>query len=205
VGQARGDQVLFCPFCRESFEGVRRCPDHELDLVPWHALPMTPTPVDEATRLAPYSLQLGRGWLLAGALITLVAFVLPMLTLSGDPPLHANMLRFASLRAGKLWMVPLSSIAVVMLVLRRRTPRAMRGARLAVAVLALMPLMSLAITLRGVWSATAALSARTGDAMELTVEWGSYTLLLGTLLMLRGAWSLGVVPQVAEGHDPASG
>ena len=30
--------VLFCPFCRESFEGETHCPEHELALVPFDRL-----------------------------------------------------------------------------------------------------------------------------------------------------------------------
>lgn len=189
---APADQVLFCPFCRESFERTTRCPDHEMQLVAWHQLPREVVAVPDDERLPPFALAAGRGWVFLGAGLTLLAFLLPMLTLSGETELHANMFRFASLRAGRLWMVPLASIAQAMILFRRRTMRGMRAVRLAVGCVALMPSLSLAWTLRGVSEAAAATSLRTGVEIGFTIEWGSHLVFLALVLMLFGASRLGV-------------
>lgn len=196
-----GQHVLFCPFCRDSFEGTRRCPDHELELVPWHALPRDVSRLEDDDRVSPYALVAGRGWLFLGAALTMAAFVMPMLTLTGETELHANMLRFASLRAGKLWMVPFAALAQVMILFRRRTPRGMRSVRLATAAVALMPLVALGVTLRGVWLAAAVMEARTGTATAMTFGAGCYVLAGAAVISLIGAARLGVQNSPAEAVD----
>lgn len=190
--RAPTEQVLFCPFCREAFEGSARCPDHEMQLVAWHQLPREVAPMSDDQRLAPYSLIAGRGWVFLGAGLTLFAFILPMLTMIGETELHANMFRFASLRAGKLWMVPLASIAQAMILFRRRTMRGLRAVRLAVACVALMPSLALGLTLQGVAAAATATTQRTGEEIRITIEWGAYLVFVAALLMLYGAIRLGV-------------
>lgn len=184
--------MLFCPFCREAFEATTRCPDHELELVAWHQLPREVPTISDDALLAPYSMAVGRGWVFVGVALTLIAFVLPMLTLSGATELHANMLRFASLRAGKLWMVPLSGLAQLTMMFRRRTPSSLRSVRVAVAAVALMPSLALAVTLLGVKTAADALSERTGELTSMTIEWGSYLVFAAAIPMLVGALRLGV-------------
>lgn len=122
----------------------------------------------------------------------MIAFVMPMITLTGETELHANMLRFASLRAGKLWMVPFAALAQVMILFRRRTPRGMRSVRLASAAVALMPLVALGVTLRGVWLAAEAIEARTGTATAMTLGAGCYMLAFAAVVSLMGAARLGV-------------
>ena len=41
-GEAR--PLLFCPFCRECFEGEAQCPEHELALVRFEDLPREEDP-----------------------------------------------------------------------------------------------------------------------------------------------------------------
>ncbi len=202
-GHALGQEVLFCPFCRDSFEGARRCPDHDLELVAWHKLPRLAAPIEDTARVAPFDLRFGRGWVLLGAGLTVVAFLLPMLTMGGETELHANMFRFASLRAGKLWMVPLSAIAQAMILFRRRTPAGMRRTRVAVAVVALMPSVALAITLRGVFTAAEHMSRRTGEPVAITIEWGSYVVIVAALFMLYGAARLGITPHAVPEDETA--
>jgi len=136
----------------------------------------------------------------------MVAFVMPMITLTGETELHANMLRFASLRAGKLWMVPFAALAQVMILFRQRTPRGMRSVRLASAAVALMPLVALGVTLRGVWSAAEAVEARTGTGTAMTIGAGCYVLAFAAVVSLIGAARLGVQgrdsPESAESTVP---
>jgi len=199
--RASTDQVLFCPFCREAFERTTRCPDHEMPLVAWHQLPREAVIVSDDARLGPYALIAGRGWVFLGAGLTLFSFVLPMLTMSGETELHANMFRFASLRAGKLWMVPLASIAQAAILFRRRTMRGLRAVRIAVACVALMPSAALALTLQGVTAAAAATTQRTGEEITVTIEWGSYLVFVAAFVMLYGAIRLGVAPTSTHHGD----
>lgn len=169
-----------------------------MQLVAWHQLPRVVVAVTDDERLAPYALFAGRGWVFLGAGLTLFAFILPMLTMTGEVELHANMFRFASLRAGKLWMVPLAAIAQAMILFRRRTMRGLRAVRIAVACVALMPSVALLMTLQGVIAAAAATAQRTGDPITVTIEWGSYVVLVGALLMLYGAMRLGVLANAPQ-------
>lgn len=176
-----------------------------MPLVAWHALPREASAISEDLRLAPLSLLAGRGWVFLGALLTLVAFLLPVLTITGETELHANMFRFASLRAGKLWMVPLAAIAQIMILFRRRTLRGMRSARVAVGCVALMPSLALALTLQRVTSAARALALRSGDAdVGVHVEWGSYLVFFAGVVMLFGAVRLGVAEPSSEPRESES-
>src|SRR5690606_34261628 len=75
-------QVLFCPFCRESFEGLRVCPEHDLPLVSFAELgpdPLDPENMPEiidATELATVDPRFGRGYVAAAAVLIGLAFLL---------------------------------------------------------------------------------------------------------------------------------
>ena len=49
TGAKAGAPILFCPFCRESFEGEAVCPEHDLELVPIDRLPRSRGTVEEAS------------------------------------------------------------------------------------------------------------------------------------------------------------
>ena len=79
--------VLFCPFCRESFEGEKTCPEHELTLVSFDRLgpdpedpELLPEVIDQQP-VAMLALGYGRGWVLFGAVLNLLA--LPMTMVRG--------------------------------------------------------------------------------------------------------------------------
>src|SRR5690348_17144314 len=73
-------QVLFCPFCRESFEGATRCPEHDLALVGFEKLgpdPFDPENMPEVideTPLSTFDPVFGRGYVAAGAILNALAF-----------------------------------------------------------------------------------------------------------------------------------
>lgn len=184
-------ELRFCPFCREGFE-QDVCPDHDLALVPWLALPRVREALDPWSSLAWHSPRLGRGWLALGAGLTLVAFVVGSLaSVETDPPLDGRMLSLALRSAPKLWLVPAAALGQVSILLRRRTPVSMHRARLAVAFLAMLPLAVSAWTWHGIGDALALLGARSGQVLVARPAFGAYVLVVATLCALVGAARLG--------------
>jgi hypothetical protein len=185
--------VLFCPFCAEAFEGLDRCPTHDLALVPFRQLPRSRVPDDE--RVAMASPTLGRGPLFLGALLTLIAFFCPLVRLSGQVEIQNTLRELASGRAPRLWLVPVSALAVVSILVRRRTPASMRGARLALCLLSLLPSGLVLFTLSGAGSAAQRMAEQLGA--RIYVHWGAGAwLTLGAAIpLLWGSLRFGVFPQ----------
>ncbi|MEM7139230.1 MAG: hypothetical protein AAF500_21845 [Myxococcota bacterium] len=69
-------RILFCPYCRESFEGIDECPEHRLWLVEIDQLPPEDgrAPSGVSFFVDP---RFGRGPVLAGAALVLFGFALP--------------------------------------------------------------------------------------------------------------------------------
>ena len=147
-------QVLFCPFCRESFEGCTRCPAHELPLVGFDALtpdehdadPLDADPldVDDARRLPPgdrplalLDPQRGRGLVALAALLDALALALPVVSLEPGRSLRTYELARA---LPALWSLALVSFTLLFVLVRRRTPRALASLRVLVPLLALVTL-----------------------------------------------------------------
>jgi hypothetical protein len=132
-------QVLFCPFCRESFEGLRSCPEHDLSLVPFSRLPPDPTEtkrfsrVDEDQGLGPFEPRFGRALVALGALANLVALPLPLLRLPGARDYSTL---FVAAARPALWTLGLVTFTLFFVLQRRRTLRALRGMRVLVPALA---------------------------------------------------------------------
>jgi hypothetical protein len=160
-------QILFCPFCRESFEGQRRCPEHELELVPLARLPAAAhehdlDDDDERSGLAHASARLsalepryGRAEVLAAALINGLALVLPLGTGQGDGlGQHRTLVLCAVFPV--LWTLLLVSFTLVFVLVRRRTAASLASLRLLVPALGLASPAALAIVAsrvgRGPWS-----------------------------------------------------
>jgi len=182
--------VLFCPFCRESFEGESVCPEHELVLVPWSDLPRPARRDDEV--LPWWSPAFGRGLLAAGAAGSLLAFMLwPLASTEGALRMGGSMLKLALLGSPKLWLVVMGPLAQLVLLYRRRTPLALRRARLAALVMALVPAAAATWAFAAAQAATAQLAAREGAAIELRLDLGGYALIAFTLLSCIGASRLG--------------
>ena len=189
----RVSSVLFCPFCRESFEGQTVCPEHELSLVPWSALPK---PARRENEILPWwSPVLGRGALAAGALGTLLAFMLwPLATTEGALRMGGSMLKLASHGSPKLWLVMMGPLAQLALLMRRRTPLALRQARIAALIVVLVPLIAAWWAWRAAQAATAQLAAREGAAITLHLGLGAYALIVCALISCVGALRLGGRP-----------
>jgi hypothetical protein len=182
--------VLFCPFCRESFEGETVCPEHELGLVPWSELPKPERPDD--VPLAQWSPALGRGALAAGAIGTLLAFlVAPLASTEGVLHMSGSMLKLATHGSPKLWLVMMGALAQLAVLMRRRTPLALRRARVAALIVALVPLLAAGWAFRTAQEATAQLAAREGGAIVVRLDLGGYALIACALLSCIGALRLG--------------
>jgi len=185
-------QVLFCPFCGEAFEGAERCPEHELLLVPWRALPQKPhVPADDEP-LPWQSALLGRGLVAAGAALSLLAFVaLPLARVDGALAMGGSMLLLALSGTPKLWLVPAAACAQLAILYRRRTAASMRAARLAVGFVACVPALAAVWTWLGARNAVALLAERLHQPLQLQPASGAYALGLAAVLMLIGATQLG--------------
>ncbi len=189
--------VLFCPFCREAFEGERTCPDHDLGLVPFEELPESrraEAPRDDEP-VAAYDPRLGRGLLFAGAVVVLVGFLMPFATTSMDgEALTLSGVEMAA-RRPLLWAVPFVAGAMLVVLGLRRTPRQMRGARLAIALLAGLGGASVGFGVVLVRGFAEDRRARYGMDMDVVIEPGVYVMSVGLLLALVGGLRLGARKQ----------
>jgi hypothetical protein len=185
--------VLFCPFCRESFEGETVCPEHELRLVPWSELPRPARSDDEA--VAWWSPALGRGLLGGGAIGTLLAFlVAPLASTEGAVRMGGSMLKLAMLGSPKLWLVAMGPLASLAILYRRRAPLELRRARLAALIAALVPAAAACWAFDTARVATEQLAAREGSAILLRLDVGGYVIAACAVLGVIGALRLGGKP-----------
>jgi hypothetical protein len=151
-------QILFCPFCRESFEGQTRCPEHELELVPLARLPVAahehdlddddglhdPAAPHSPARLSALDPRYGRAEVLAAALINGLALVLPLGTGQGDGlGQHRTLVLCAVFPV--LWTLLLVSFTLVFVLVRRRTLVSLASLRLLVPALGLASPAALAL------------------------------------------------------------
>lgn len=190
------DEVLFCPFCRESFEGERVCPDHELVLVPFDELPSArrPDAPEEHEDLSPYDPRYGRGLLFGGVVITLAGFLLPFATtaMNGES-LTLTGFELAA-RRPILWAVPFVSLALVVVLAVRRSPAGMRGARLAVPMLALLAGMAVGFGVFVVRRFAEERQTHWGMEVDVTFGSGIWVMAAGLLLCVVAGFRLGITP-----------
>lgn len=185
-------QVLFCPFCRESFEGRGSCPDHELTLVSFDQLrpdesahepddeldeAKVKLPVDDRP-LSLFEPRYGRGVVALGALFDLLALVLRPLELPGHQLVRTYQLARA---VPSLWTLLLVAFTVLFALSRRRTPRALRSLRV------LMPLLALVSPATLVWA-----FIRLGGTNGHPLGGAVYAVAVSSLLLLYGGLGLGV-------------
>src|SRR5687768_14108562 len=123
AGPPPSGALLFCPFCREAFEGERACPDHELVLVPYEALPEArrrDAPAEDEP-LSAYDPRLGRAFLFVSVVVILIGFMLPFATTTAeDRTLTLSGFEIAS-RRPVLWAVPAVAGAMILVLAFRRT------------------------------------------------------------------------------------
>jgi len=136
--------LVACPFCREMFEPseARVCPECGLPLEDIRKLPPSrealedEEPVPPEMETVPFTyVARGRGALVVIALFGLVAFFLPWVREQAPELRVLTGFGFAE-RLQWMWAPFVSWVVMLPLVLSRRTIHAMRGARLAVGILA---------------------------------------------------------------------
>ena len=189
--------LLFCPFCRECYEGLEQCPVHELALVDFVDLPKQAheRAVEWTEPVAPWEWRYGRGLIALGALTVLVGFFLPLLTATTEAAGTVfSGLDLAASRAPNLWSIPFAAALFVVFLYRRLTPEKMRGARLAAVLLAVTPLVSLAYSIRNV---TRAVDQAHG-ALGISFGAGGYVIAGGCAVLFLGALRFGAFPMGAE-------
>lgn len=191
------DAVLFCPFCRESFEGRETCPEHELQLVTFDKLGPDPTDPDndpeviDSTVLELMDPAYGRGLVGAGALLNGMALGLNVLRGSGE---STGLLGYELARTEPaVWTLGMVSFVLLLILRRRRTPRSLRSVRVLVPMLAVLSPAALLHSLWRIENGAPVLA----PGKDLLLDWGlaPYAVALASLLVFAGGVRLGVVPQ----------
>lgn len=174
-------KILFCPFCRDGFEGIAECPEHELTLLPIDRLPRpAERPFGGVAFFAdPRS---GRGGVLLGAGLVVVGFLAPLVRARG---LDASALEVAIDGAHNLWFTPGAALGVLWVLWARRSRLEMRGARLAVLGLTLAGVLPLIYTSRRIALVAGAYVA------EVEWRWGLATMVAGLAVAALASTRLG--------------
>jgi len=148
------NRLIACPFCRQMFElgEARACPECGVGLEDITKFPPAAVSLDddEPIEVVPPELEQlpwtymgrGRGALTAVALLGLGAFFLPWMQELAPELRVWTGLSFAA-RLSWMWAPFVSWFVLVPLVLSRRTIHAMRGARFAVGLMALIVVMTM--------------------------------------------------------------
>ncbi|MBX3272426.1 MAG: hypothetical protein KF729_19360 [Sandaracinaceae bacterium] len=193
-------RLLFCPFCRECYEGETVCPVHELRLVDFTALPKQAHERDLPgleDDVDPWDVRFGRGWIALGALFVLVGFFMPFASATvEDQSVSWSGLDLANGPARTMWTVPFVAALYVWLLLRRRSVVKMAGARLVAFLLAFAPAASVVYSMVNMWRGIERLH---GAGL---LEWGLGipVIAAGAALLAIGAVRFGLVPRGALPH-----
>lgn len=155
LASPRVDDLFACPFCRQLFTPgeVQVCPECDLKVRPLAELPPShdaeliepedPTPPEDELKSWLFTGR-GRGALAMVAAVGSAVFFAPWLHESAPEIRTWSGFEFATQLAW-IWAGGLAWFTMLPLVLSRRTIRQMRGARVAVAFLAAMVLMTVAV------------------------------------------------------------
>jgi hypothetical protein len=186
------NELWACPFCREMFAGgeVRRCPECGVDVVPFTSLSPSEDakaidgadPVPPEDEILPWAHSgRSRGALLMVALAGLGVFFAPWLHERTPEIRTLNGFEFARL-LGWLWGAAVGWLVMIALVITRRTIRQMRGARLAVAIMAALVLATVGLRI--------ALVPKPHPLVPLRFDWGWGLYACGGLALLALGLSL---------------
>lgn len=191
-------QVLFCPFCRESFEDRARCPEHDLPLVAFDRLGPDPLEAEhdpdvvDTTPLEPLDPRFGRLWVALGAVLN--ALTLGFEFVRGVGPSAGLSVRELAITAPSLWTVPLVSFVLLFVLRRRRTPRALRGLRVLVPMLAFVSPLTFGWVM---WRLHHGVAVWATGQRTIGLDVGSawYVMALASMFILVGGIKLGVHPK----------
>jgi hypothetical protein len=190
-------QVLFCPFCRDCFEGRATCPYHDLPLVGFDKLgpdPFDPENMPEVideTELATLDPAFGRGYVAVGALLNALALELEFVRGKGTDGLTTREL---ATTVPSLWTLLLVTFTLAFILKRRRTPHEMRRVRVLVPALALVPLATVAWALHRL-DHGATVWATGGRIIGTDVGTAVYAVALAACLIFYGGVRFGVLPR----------
>jgi hypothetical protein len=183
--------LVACPFCREMFRRgeAKRCPACGLALERLEDLPPSPhadaeheeAPHPDEERLPASYLGRGRGALLGVACLGIAAFFLPWVHERAPEIRSLSGPELASRQLGWMWAPLIAWMVMIPLVYTRRSVHKMRGARLAVAMLAALGLLTVLLRLAFVPKGTAVDPLRFdwGLGLWATLALSSIALLLG--------------------------
>lgn len=195
LAYARVSDIYACPFCRQLFtQGeVEVCPDCDLRIRPLAELPPSheaellepedrPPPEDELKSWT-YTGR-GRGALILVALVGIAVFFAPWLHETAPEIRTWSGWQFSKQLAW-IWAGGLGWFVMLPLVVTRRTIRQMRGARVAVAFLAAMVLLTVTTRL--------AITPRSHPLIPLRYQWGwgMYAAGFLAIMALVLAWRFG--------------
>jgi hypothetical protein len=182
--------MRFCPFCREAFDDVSRCPVHDVELVSLRELgALAAAQGSEERDGSLWSPQRGRAQVAIGALLTLIAFFCPFGSLTGELAVTNTLFTLARGRSLRLWLVPAAALALLSVLYRRRSGVALRGARVAAVFLSLVPSAVVFYTWLGARRAAQLLAA---GQVEFVLGSGAYLVWIAGALTLWGSAKLGV-------------
>jgi len=190
---------LFCPFCEECFEGEARCPEHDIPLVPFEDLAAArgrDMPADDE-KVAALDPRFARLPLAMGALAVLAGFFLPFVASAFPDGTVSEGTGFetASNVALNLWIVPAVAATVISILVRRRKPLQMRGARLAVLMLGVVGVSSLIYTVSRVFHGADRVREAYGQTVDVTLQPGLYVMSAGLLVVMAAAPFFGRIRQ----------
>jgi hypothetical protein len=148
--------LIACPFCHELFARgeAQVCPACGLALTDLAKLPMSHDAMAEddfgipmQPHLEPLSwfeVRRGRGILLAGAVLGLIAFYAPWVNMT-SPEIHLLSGADLAKRSGWIWGAAVAWFVLFPMTLTRRSIDQMRGARVAAAFLSAVPAVTVSI------------------------------------------------------------
>lgn len=187
-------ELLFCPFCRECYDDRTECPEHELGLVRFEQLKHT-RELDDHEPLSALDPRFGRGLALLGALSLVVGFFSPFVEISTPEASRAfTAFEAAGARSPSvpsLWAIPVVALIVLWILVRRRTPATLRGARLVALLVGISPAASIGYAIFRVQQGVAQWNAG-GVITELSFGWGAGLIGAASLILVVAAARLGV-------------
>jgi len=185
--------MAYCPFCRDAFDDVSRCPHHDIELVSLRELErFSDGSAADERPLSLWSPRRSRGVVALGAVATLIAFLCPFGSLVGDIELTNTLFALARGRAVRLWVVPCAALALLMMLFRRRSPAALRAARLAALFVSCLPSGVVFITWLGAREAAQSLAIKHSTRVEFQLGLGAWLVWASGLLLLWGSSMLGM-------------
>ena len=142
--------------------------------------------VRDDERVPSWELGYGRGLVFLGSALMFVGFLGSFVRSNFGGGAQATGLELASTVAVNLWIVPCVATSLVAILLRRRTPVEMRGARLALPLVASTAGASLVLTFYKVHSAAAMIAERAGEEIVIDILWGTWVVAVGVVLAIVG-------------------